>query len=66
MSVSGLCQVCESTPAEDRCKRCGAFVCADHVDGRLGVCVECHAQLGGPDDGRSVADENPDVSRYRF
>jgi len=46
MSVSGLCQVCESAAAEYSCELCGAVVCADHYDRSAGVCGQC---AGGTD-----------------
>ncbi len=64
MSVGGLCQVCQSASAEDRCDRCGALVCPDHHDGERGVCVECAAEAGVGDSGDDG--EHPDVDRYRF
>lgn len=41
MSVSGLCQICESAEAKHQCDRCGAMVCATHYDRELGLCTEC-------------------------
>ena len=65
MSVSGLCQVCESDPAVDRCERCGALACGRHYDPDEGLCVECVAETGvgegggdGPDGGRQFDDDD--------
>ncbi|WP_323675435.1 hypothetical protein [Halorubellus sp. PRR65] len=44
MSVSGLCQVCESNAAEESCERCGALVCERHYDGEHAMCVSCVAE----------------------
>ncbi|SEO26995.1 hypothetical protein SAMN04487948_101440 [Halogranum amylolyticum] len=41
MSLSGLCQVCESTTAEHACDQCGTQVCEEHFDRTQGVCVRC-------------------------
>lgn len=41
MSVSGLCQICESAEARDTCERCGRVVCAQHYDEAFGLCLEC-------------------------
>lgn len=41
MSVSGLCQVCETEPAVERCKHCGALVCSEHYDREYGACLDC-------------------------
>jgi len=41
MSVSGLCQVCQSADAEEQCSRCGALVCRTHLDESTGYCAEC-------------------------
>ena len=63
MSVGGLCQVCQSAGADERCERCGAVVCADHYEPEFDVCVECTVESGagdGPDE------DHPDVDRYRF
>lgn len=44
MSVSGLCQICESRQAQERCDNCGNLVCAQHYEGGLGLCADCAAQ----------------------
>ena len=44
MSVSGLCQICESRPARDRCENCGSLVCDVHYERGLGLCADCSAQ----------------------
>ena len=65
MSVGGLCQVCQSASAEQRCDRCGAVVCAEHHESEFGVCVECAAESGVGDDDLTEGD-HPDVDRFRF
>jgi hypothetical protein len=55
MSVSGVCQVCESAEAQAQCRSCGALVCANHYDRDTGVCTEC-ARSGG---GRVMSATNP-------
>lgn len=44
MSVSGLCQICESRPAERQCANCGTLACDAHFEESTGLCVECTAQ----------------------
>jgi hypothetical protein len=56
MSVSGLCEVCESARADERCEHCGAFVCLDHYDRDLAMCTACAADVGGADDGETGGD----------
>lgn len=46
MSVSGLCQVCESAEARFNCDRCGRLVCSDHFDRGTGFCLECARESG--------------------
>jgi hypothetical protein len=59
MSVSGLCQICESRQAQERCGNCGTFACAQHYESADGVCADCAAQ-GRPDR------QSDDVDTYRF
>ena len=68
MSVSGLCEVCGSASATDRCDRCGTIVCRDHLDTEFGVCVECAAELptDGEDGDQGDPTDHPDVDSYRF
>jgi hypothetical protein len=59
MSVSGLCQICESRPAEERCPNCGTLACSAHYDEGLGLCADCASQARpGPG--------NDDVEINRF
>lgn len=44
MSVSGLCQICESRPAQARCDNCGTLACEQHYERDLGLCADCAAQ----------------------
>ena len=68
MSVSGLCEVCESGSVEDGCERCGRLVCSEHYDEPMGLCTACVSEFGGgPDGGSGDRDERPDgVGEYRF
>ncbi|WP_458205824.1 hypothetical protein [Haladaptatus sp. NG-SE-30] len=50
MSVSGLCQICESAEATHDCNRCGALVCVEHWNRENDLCVECLAEIGGAGD----------------
>jgi len=47
MSVSGLCQICESQTASHDCTRCGMLVCDDHFREASGLCAQC-ASGGSP------------------
>ncbi|AFO57331.1 hypothetical protein NJ7G_2090 [Natrinema sp. J7-2] len=59
MSVSGLCQICESRPATDRCANCGTLVCEVHFTETTGLCADCASQAQpGPG--------NDDVEINRF
>ena len=46
MSVTGLCQICESAQANHSCPRCGRVVCDTHYDRATGLCTE-DAATGG-------------------
>ena len=59
MSVAGLCQICESRPAQDRCENCGTLACEVHYERDLGLCADCAAQAR-PDRGA----EETDVHRF--
>jgi hypothetical protein len=41
MSVTTLCQVCETATASHACDGCGAAVCVDHYDRTAGLCSAC-------------------------
>ncbi len=43
MSVSGLCEICESRTAEQRCRNCGTFACQAHYEPGKGLCADCAA-----------------------
>ncbi|WP_265112334.1 hypothetical protein [Halosolutus halophilus] len=58
MSISGLCQICESRPAEQRCRNCGTLVCEAHYEQGKGLCADCAAQ--------AQPDQNEDVDVHRF
>lgn len=47
MSVVGLCEICESAPADHQCARCGALVCPTHYDAGTGLCTDCAAEVNG-------------------
>ena len=53
MSLSGICQICESRPAQSRCETCGTLACATHYKRQAGVCVQC-AQGMQAGDGQDV------------
>ncbi|MFB6193692.1 MAG: hypothetical protein ABEI75_01385 [Halobaculum sp.] len=54
MSLTGLCQLCESATAEFRCELCGAPVCDDHYDRAVGACLQCARGTGDPADDADV------------
>jgi hypothetical protein len=71
MSVSGLCQVCESSAAEESCERCGALVCEKHYDAEHAMCVSCVAETthgdGERDPNRGRQFDDADVQgEYQF
>jgi hypothetical protein len=57
MSVTDVCQVCESAPGRHTCPQCGALVCDDHFDRASGLCVQCVSAV------RSEPDDCSDVLR---
>ncbi len=58
MSVSGLCQICESRPAEERCRSCGTFACLSHYEQGKGLCADCASEA------RPGRDEDVDIHRF--
>ena len=58
MSVSGLCQICESRPAQHRCPNCGTLVCEIHYDDKLGLCADCAGQA------RPGQRDDVDINRF--
>ncbi|MFC6717855.1 hypothetical protein ACFQHN_09745 [Natrialbaceae archaeon GCM10025896] len=58
MSVSGLCQICESRPAQERCQNCGALVCEIHFDDGTTLCADCASQ--------AKPGRTEDVDTYQF
>lgn len=61
MSTAGLCQICQSERAHDRCDRCGTLACREHLDPELAVCVECRAETG-----RGEGRSHPEVDEYQY
>jgi hypothetical protein len=47
MSVTTLCQICESASASHTCSGCGAAVCAEHYDRETGLCTVCATRARG-------------------
>lgn len=69
MSVSGLCEICESREVVDGCDRCGRLVCEVHYEDGHGVCTECFAEVGGTPGGERERDDRdrPDgVDEYQL
>lgn len=65
MSVSGLCQICETAEAVDNCTHCGALACDRHLDDETWLCTSCASELnrgaGGGDTGSERGGKNEDV-----
>ncbi|ELY57575.1 hypothetical protein [Natronolimnohabitans innermongolicus] len=61
MSVSGLCQICESRPAQEQCANCGALVCDTHYEDPKELCIECAGQA---DPTRPSDSEDVDIHRF--
>jgi hypothetical protein len=54
MSITGVCQICESAEASHACTQCGRAVCDEHYDRELSVCEVCATELrqgGSPGSG---------------
>ncbi|MFP8891734.1 zinc finger HIT domain-containing protein [Natrialbaceae archaeon A-CW2] len=58
MSITGLCQICESRPAEYQCSNCGTLACTAHFDQSHGLCTTC-VKTAKPD-------SNTDVDIHRL
>ncbi|SEH14797.1 hypothetical protein SAMN04487967_1773 [Natronorubrum sediminis] len=59
MSVSGLCQICESKPAQHQCANCGTLVCTDHYERDAQLCVQCATQANP-----SRQSDDVDINRF--
>ena len=59
MSISGLCQICESRPATDRCGNCGTLACERHYERGMSLCADCAAQARPGERG-----DDTDVHRF--
>jgi hypothetical protein len=46
VSVTTICQVCESEVARHTCDGCGASVCPDHYESGSGLCAPCAGRAG--------------------
>lgn len=66
MSVSGLCQICSTNPATERCESCGTLACENHFERRLAVCIECARDREGGEGIERSPNEHPDVDTSRF
>lgn len=69
MSVTGLCQICESNEAEHSCPNCGNLACDDHWNDRLDLCAQCASAAEGverPDSGQVTPDDLDDEDVMRF
>ena len=47
MSVTGICQVCETARADHACRTCGRQVCTEHWSDAIGACSACARGLDG-------------------
>ena len=66
MSVSGLCEVCESRTTEDQCDLCGRLVCAEHYDTQSGRCTDCLSKFGDERPEKTPSEYPDGVDEYEF
>ncbi|WP_254544475.1 hypothetical protein [Halomarina pelagica] len=69
MSVSGLCELCQTNEVVDGCDRCGRLVCERHYDRSTGLCTDCLREVGDAPGGEGQPDrgQGPDgVDTYEF
>ena len=67
MSVSGLCEICQTPDVDHTCDRCGQLVCDEHFDETVGFCVECAVEVADPTDpARGQDPDHEDVDTYQF
>lgn len=65
MSVSGLCQICESAEARGSCERCGRLACEKHYDEAFGLCLDCSEGTdSGPERGSPGREDVGDDVRF--
>lgn len=60
MSVSGLCQICESRPAQERCANCGTLACEQHYEQATDLCADCASQARPGSGEKPVTNPDPD------
>ncbi|RKD94697.1 hypothetical protein [Halopiger aswanensis] len=60
MSVSGLCQICESRQAQERCDNCGTLACEQHYEQETGLCADCASQARPSEEGDPITNPDPD------
>lgn len=65
VSITGLCEVCESAEAVDSCERCGALVCRAHLDEELGYCADCARRMRRDREGEGKG-EGEGEETFRF
>ena len=61
MSLSGLCQICESNEAEYTCAQCGTPVCKEHYQRDKSLCTRCVERSGRDDIANPDPDSGPGV-----
>jgi len=44
MKMLGICNIC-GRPANYTCSMCGGFVCPNHYDFSISVCVKCRGKV---------------------
>lgn len=66
MSVTGLCQICESATADDACHLCGRLVCEKHYAESDELCTVCASEGGGRPSNRQPSPEHDDVDTYEM
>lgn len=66
MSITGLCQICETNEAEHSCPNCGTLACEIHWDEGTDLCVQCAPAREGVGDGQVTPDDLDDDDVMRF
>lgn len=66
MSVTGLCEICESSTADHACQLCGRQVCEKHFAETDSLCTACVGDRGGRPTDRQPSPDQDGVDTYEF